>query len=220
VLNKELRQLQHLFASYEKMIGRVLAEKSIPIDPASTAPLDGAVEQLSKKARDRFERLRDQLESLMLATIQDYLDEKDSLQNTVIPPLLHTTRQSSSGELTAFGTQYFQLLQQKDSRATAKLTRNANLLAKAGVVFLPVTLMTSYFSIQIPHLMDDYTLATYWGSFAVVLGISLITLLFFAKLLMIVGEYFDRLSDDAFRKAARLVWKKKQKHEEAKIKAS
>ena len=111
-------------------------------------------------------------------------------------------------------------MQQKDSRATAKLTRNANLLAKAGVIFLPVTLMTSYFSIQIPNLMDDYTAATYWVSFAVVLAISLITLLFFGKLLMVIGEYFDRLSDNAFRKGARLLWKKKQKHEEAKIKAS
>ena len=95
MLNKELRQLQHLFASYEKMIGRVLAEKSIPFDSTSAAPTDGAVEQLSKKARDRFERLRDQLESLMLATIQDYLDEKDSLQNTVRRHLLHMSHQNS-----------------------------------------------------------------------------------------------------------------------------
>ena len=85
-LNKELRQLKHLFASYQTMIERVLAEKAPPSDPAYANASEGAVEKLSKKARDRFQRLREQLESLMLESIRDYLDETESLKNTVWPP--------------------------------------------------------------------------------------------------------------------------------------
>ncbi len=61
------------------MIQRLLADKYVSGENMTGVNGD----MLSKKARDRFERLRDQLQSLMLDTIQDYLDEKDSLMNTV-----------------------------------------------------------------------------------------------------------------------------------------
>ena len=112
------------------------------------------------------------------------------------------------------------MISQKDSRATAKLTRNANLLAKAGVIFLPVTLMTSYFSIQIPNLMNDYTAATYWGAFAVVAGISIIGLLFFSKLLMVVSDYLDSVGDRVFHQGAAFVARRNARKREAKAKVS
>jgi hypothetical protein len=45
--------------------------------------LEAPRDKLSKKVRDRFERLSDQLQSLMLDEIKDYTDETASLQETV-----------------------------------------------------------------------------------------------------------------------------------------
>lgn len=90
--------------------------------------------RLSQKAVDRFGRLNDRLRLLMLDTIDEYLVEKSSLSDT-----------------------YFNLLAQKDSQATAKLNRSASLLAKLSVFFLPISFMTSYFSIQIPDLVSGPT---------------------------------------------------------------
>jgi hypothetical protein len=86
--------------------------------------------KLSQKAYDRFARLNDRLKLLMLDTIDEYLEEKSSLSNT-----------------------YFNLLALKDSQATAKLNRSASLLAKLSVFFLPISFMTSYFSVEIPELV-------------------------------------------------------------------
>lgn len=94
-------------------------------------------------------------------------------------------------------------MQQRDSRATAKLTRSANLLAKFGVIFLPVSLMTAYFSVQIPDLTNAYSGTTYWATFAVVLGISLIGLFFFGKVLMKISETLEHYSDQAWSVVSR-----------------
>lgn len=100
---------------------------------ASTANLNGTPARgvkLSQKAYDRFARLNDRLKLLMLDTIDEYLEEKSSLSST-----------------------YFNLLALKDSQATAKLNRSASLLAKLSVFFLPISFMTSYFSVEIPDLV-------------------------------------------------------------------
>lgn len=86
--------------------------------------------KLSQKAYDRFARLNDRLKLLMLDTIDEYLEEKSSLSST-----------------------YFNLLALKDSQATSKLNRSASLLAKLSVFFLPISFMTSYFSVEIPELV-------------------------------------------------------------------
>lgn len=101
----------------------------------STANVNGTPARgvkLSQKAYDRFARLNDRLKLLMLDTIDEYLEEKSSLSNT-----------------------YFNLLALKDSQATAKLNRSASLLAKLSVFFLPISFMTSYFSVEIPELVCD-----------------------------------------------------------------
>lgn len=101
----------------------------------STANVNGTPARgvkLSQKAYDRFARLNDRLKLLMLDTIEEYLEEKSSLSNT-----------------------YFNLLALKDSQATSKLNRSASLLAKLSVFFLPISFMTSYFSVEIPELVCD-----------------------------------------------------------------
>lgn len=124
--------------------------------------------KLSQKAFDRFDRLSIRLRLLMLDTIDEYLEEKASLSQT-----------------------YFNLMSQKDSQATSKLNRSASLLAKLSVFFLPISFMTSYFSIQIPDLTDNYTGTTYWVSFAVVATMSFLSLFFFSRLLMVVSDVLD-----------------------------
>lgn len=173
--SRDLRQLKHLFESYEKLIKGIM---DLPVDAHDREEnMAGSVSnllapsravRLSQKAVDRFGRLNDRLRLLMLDTIDEYLVEKSSLSDT-----------------------YFNLLAQKDSQATAKLNRSASLLAKLSVFFLPISFMTSYFSIQIPDLINGYTGTTYWVTFAVIATLSFLSLFFFSRFLMIVSDVLD-----------------------------
>lgn len=88
-------------------------------------------------------------------------------------------------------SQYFNITTQKDSEATAKLTRNATLLSRLGVAFLPVSLMTGYFSVQIEDLQGVYTAKTYWVTFAIIMSFSFLGLFFLTRLLSTVTESLD-----------------------------
>ncbi len=63
-----------------------------------------------------------------------------------------------------------------------RLTRITILLAKVTILFMPVSLMTGYFSVQITDLNGVYSVKTYWACFGVVMGLSLIFLIIFGKL--------------------------------------
>jgi len=63
-----------------------------------------------------------------------------------------------------------------------RLTRITILLAKVTILFMPVSLMTGYFSVQIPDLMNKYSSKTYWVAFAVIMTLSFIFLLVFGQL--------------------------------------
>ncbi|KAH8788445.1 hypothetical protein F5883DRAFT_5394 [Diaporthe sp. PMI_573] len=175
--SKDLRQLKHLFESYEKLftgimdLGTETGGEDRDAVNTSGANVNGTPARgvkLSQKAYDRFARLNDRLKLLMLDTIDEYLEEKSSLSNT-----------------------YFNLLALKDSQATAKLNRSASLLAKLSVFFLPISFMTSYFSVEIPELSESWTGRTYWVSFAVISALSFMSLFFFSRLLMIVSDVLD-----------------------------
>lgn len=92
-------------------------------------------------------------------------------------------------------SQYFNLTQQKDSSATARLTRSATLLAKLSVFFLPISFITSYFSIQIEDLYKWWNGNTYWYTFAVVATISFLSLFFFSRLLMFFSDVLDEWAE-------------------------
>lgn len=179
--SKDLRQLKHLFESYEKLIKGIMElgtdvnsdDKDMAAMSSSTGNLPGTIGhargvKLSQKAFDRFDRLNVRLRLLMLDTIEEYLEEKSSLSGT-----------------------YFNLLAQKDSQATSKLNRSASLLAKLSVFFLPISFMTSYFSVQIPDLADNWTGRTYWITFAVIATLSFLSLFFFSRFLMVVSDVVD-----------------------------
>ncbi|KIX01597.1 uncharacterized protein Z518_09323 [Rhinocladiella mackenziei CBS 650.93] len=112
--------------------------------------------KLSFSAVVRFERLLDRIRLYALTEIEECLKEKESLV------LMN-----------------FNLVALKESQAVERLTRTTVLLAKATILFLPVSLMTGYFSIQLPEVAEKYTLKTYWLSFLVVSLLSMVFLLVF-----------------------------------------
>lgn len=73
-------------------------------------------------------------------------------------------------------SQNFNLITLKESYAIEKLTRITIILAKATILFLPVSLMTAYFSTQIEDLQGVYTATTYWVCFAIIISISFVFL--------------------------------------------
>lgn len=100
-LSKELRKLKHLFENYKNLIHKVMATTRLDADTNQKFPLtregtqtslqisraDLASEDrrviLTKSALERFDRLADRLQWLMLNTIQGHLDEINALSDTV-----------------------------------------------------------------------------------------------------------------------------------------
>lgn len=73
----------------------------------------------------------------------------------------------------------FNLIAMRQSQAVEKLTRITILLAKVTILFMPVSVLTGYFSTQIKDLQDVYTARTYWISFAVTVVLSVMFLFLF-----------------------------------------
>ncbi|KAI5865016.1 hypothetical protein GGS23DRAFT_557275 [Durotheca rogersii] len=166
-LSKDLRELKHLFENYRNLIRKIMTVGKVDVQPGGQ--LDGSRRfSLTNSALSRFERLGDRLQFLMLNTIEGFLEE-----------------------IAALSTTYFNLTQQKDSQATARLTRSATLLAKLSVFFLPISFMTSYFSVQIEDLYLYWTAKTYWYAFAVIASVSFVSLFFFSRLLMFFSDVLD-----------------------------
>lgn len=94
-LGKDLRELKHLFENYKAMIQKILqttsSEKVHASPLRSMSGLDLAEEDfgedgviiMAKSARERFERLGERLQWLMLNTIKGYQDETAALSDTV-----------------------------------------------------------------------------------------------------------------------------------------
>ncbi|PYH95975.1 ADP-ribosylation factor [Aspergillus ellipticus CBS 707.79] len=112
--------------------------------------------QLSSAAVARFERLLDRIKLYCLSEIDACLTEKENLT------FLN-----------------FNLIALKDSQAVEKLTRITILLAKVTILFLPVSLMTGYFSTELQNVKGYYTINQYWVSFGVIMFLSALLLFIF-----------------------------------------
>ncbi|TGJ88154.1 hypothetical protein E0Z10_g513 [Xylaria hypoxylon] len=167
-LSKDLRELKHLFENYKNLISKITALGKVDAQVRNGHAEDARRVMLTDTALSRFERLGDRLQYLMLNSIEGYL-----------------------GEINALSSTYFNLTQQKDSEATARLTRSATLLAKLSVFFLPISFLTSYFSIQIEDLYTYWHGTDYWYSFAVIASLSFLALFFFSRLLMFASDTLD-----------------------------
>lgn len=189
VIGRELRTNQHMHEGYSSIIKRILEYKQVSspsatfashpttpnasfhFQPAQFLPSPPRRITLALSASERFERLGDRIHLLVLSSLNEALSEKDALLST-----------------------YFNITAQLDSISTTKLTKNAAILSKLGVLFLPVSLMTAYFSVQIDDLQGVYTARTYWVAFAVIMSVSVACLFFFQFWLVRVMEMVEGLA--------------------------
>ncbi|KAJ0416073.1 hypothetical protein BJY00DRAFT_304404 [Aspergillus carlsbadensis] len=188
-LGRQLAVLKRLYQSYELIMTRILQrqrglrDEARPNHPkyvlghtltdteiherrqttmqratsVSSAPETTTVGvRLNSPAVARFERLLDRIKLYCLSEIDSCLTEKESLT------FLN-----------------FNLIALKDSQAVEKLTRITILLAKVTILFLPVSLMTGYFSTELEGVKGVYTQLEYWVSFAVIMVLSIILLSLF-----------------------------------------
>ncbi|KAL2847988.1 hypothetical protein BJX68DRAFT_106916 [Aspergillus pseudodeflectus] len=187
-LGRQLAVLKRLYQSYELIMTRILQRQRVLRDEArsahpkyavghtfadteiherrqmtmqsatsvSSAPETTVGVRLSTPAIARFERLLDRIKLYCLSEIDSCLTEKESLT------FLN-----------------FNLIALKDSQAVEKLTRITILLAKVTILFLPVSLMTGYFSTELEGVKGVYTQVEYWVSFAVIMVLSIILLSLF-----------------------------------------
>jgi hypothetical protein len=89
-LGIDIRQYQNLYKGYQKLIHRIL-EPQDTLQRGSASTLDGFTTdnrgvQIRQSAKQRFERLSDRIQLLILSETQEFLAEKDALINTVLPP--------------------------------------------------------------------------------------------------------------------------------------
>lgn len=59
-----------------------------------------------------------------------------------------------------------------------RLTRVTLLLAKVTILFMPVTLMTGYFSVNFQG--TEFSVQSYWWAFGIVLGVSCVLVFLFS----------------------------------------
>lgn len=178
-IGRQLAVLKRLYESYDLIITRVLEkQRDSPTAPSATphsCPSVLAMDSqavpprrrrqdqlgvfLTSAARVRFERLGDRIKLYALSEIQESMDLKDSLVSM-----------------------NFNLITIRESDAVERLTRITILLAKVTILFLPVSLMTAYFSTQLSDAGQEFTVRSYWISFAVIMLLSFAGLWGFGKL--------------------------------------
>ncbi|KAG7058624.1 ADP-ribosylation factor [Colletotrichum scovillei] len=166
--------------------------------------------QLSKHGAEDFERRLLSLKPVRQAMPPSDLDSNTACEGSSnlfyylfedyssALPVLRTSKRE-------LGRLYFNLTAQRDSQATARLSRSATVLAKLSVFFLPITFMTSYFSVEIPDLVEHYTPKMYWVCFAVIAGISFISLFFFSRMIEILSDVLEAWAHTAVRSTRRFV---------------
>lgn len=172
---------------YDSLIKRILEYKD-SITTITTPPSSSAIPvqmqcsttafsrrvSLDLAAAERFERLGERIRLLVLSSLSEAIAEKDALIST-----------------------YFNITARRDSEATAQLSKNGAILSKLGVLFLPVSLMTAYFSVQIDDLSGVYTAKTYWVCFGVIMLLSILSLFFFQFWLLRCMELAEKAMKSA-----------------------
>lgn len=174
-IGKELGVLKRHYLSYNRIIDRllepqvatsaslqgshVLSDASELSSLNTVRPLVTEKESLlgvslTSAARSRFRRLKDLIDLYALSEVEEYLKQKDSLVTT-----------------------NFSLIAMKESLDMERLTKITLLITKATILFLPISLMSAYFSVQFTGV--EYTVKEYWVSFSVILAMSWIMLFAF-----------------------------------------
>ena len=180
-IGKELGILKRHFESYDRIIDRLLEPQPASAASIQNMRLEGNVDasgsrtsldtirpvlanveerestlgvSLPTPARVRFKRLRDSIDLYALSEVEEYIKQKDSLINI-----------------------NFQLIAIKESNDVERLSKTALLLTKFTILFLPLSFVTSYFSVPLQGMV--YGVREYWISFAVTLLLSWVALFVF-----------------------------------------
>ena len=176
-LGRQLSALKSICRSYESIIERVVHRQNVSRSRARhglitrqqtdimdlqlyDADAEESAIKLSLSSLARFERLHDRIGLLLMTEVDECLSEKDALV------LMN-----------------FNLISLKEAHTVEKLTRMTILLAKVTIVFLPISLATAYFSMQL-KAVENYSIETYWLVFLVVMVVTvafLATFEFFAS---------------------------------------
>jgi Mg2+ and Co2+ transporter CorA len=147
-----------------------------PHDPAPTLGDPNILGvPLSPTAIAKFERLRDRVKLYALGEIEDCLAEKTELISMT-----------------------FNLLAMRESQAVERLSRVAIFLTKFTFLFLPLTLITGYFSMQLKD-MDDYTQAHFWAASGIFVVLMIL-------ILYTVGKSTDTLETGVIWKSVKEMW--------------
>lgn len=203
-IGRQLSVLKRMYQSYEVIIDRVLekqeqtlaslknshilalaedgANGSMTLDDNASSnahPIGEDVSMLgvalSSAARARFKRLKYRTRLYAISEIEECLSQKESLVMMVSgqqrPPRHHI-------HSTNLGVQNFNLIAIKESLSVERLTRVTLLLAKATLLFMPVSIMAAYFSCQFEG--QEFTVRQFWTWFGVVVGVSLVGLFVFS----------------------------------------
>lgn len=209
LVGRQLTVLKLIYQSYELIIQRILrhsesedstrsearrvslmnqfsglpdlssSQRSATLPMQETASLGDTTLNLPLSARVRFERLRDRVRLYALTEIEECLKEKDSLVFMVNASPISNAQHPFRGRRGLTSAQNFNLVSLTESQAVETLTRTTILLAKATILFLPVSLMTGYFSVQLQEIDNLYSLTTYWVCFMVVVLVSILGLVVF-----------------------------------------
>lgn len=126
-------------------------QSSEPLAPMGDPNILGV--PLSPLAVAKFERLRDRVKLYALGEIDDCLAEKSELVDMT-----------------------FNLIAMKEAQAVESLTRVAIFLTKFTFLFLPLTLITGYFSMQLNDISGKYSLKDFWGASGVFVGLMILVL--------------------------------------------
>ncbi|KAF2428914.1 hypothetical protein EJ08DRAFT_591732 [Tothia fuscella] len=181
-IGRQLSTLKRLYQGYDSIIARLLEKqestlaslKNSHILASTTAnsphinsmsssqihdPTTNGAEiigvSFSSAARVRFERLRHRINLYVLSEINGCLEQKESLV-----------------------MMNFNLIAIKESYSVERLTRVTLLLAKVTLIFMPVSLMTAYFSAQFKDV--EFAVGTYWKWFGGTVGASIAGLMLFS----------------------------------------
>jgi Mg2+ and Co2+ transporter CorA len=173
-IGRKLGVLKRLYSSYDILIEQVLKKQEATLAslknsqafPSGMQSMEQSTQlvdpnlmgvPLSSAARMRFETLRRRIRLYALNEVEECLLQKESL--TMVN---------------------FNLIAIKESYSVERLTRITLLLAKVTMLFMPVSLMSGYFSSQ---LVDaEFTIKSYWTSFAIILTVSILALTIFSVL--------------------------------------
>ncbi|KAK5137346.1 hypothetical protein LTR08_008923 [Meristemomyces frigidus] len=173
-IGKELGVLKRHYQAYNRIVDRLLEPRMITsaslqnsrvVSKASDTSLDTVRPRVTEKqsmlgvslssaARVRFKRLQDVIDLYALNEVEEYSKQKESLV-----------------------AMNFSLIAMKETLAMERMSQVTLLITKATILFLPVSLMSGYFSIGLAGA--KYTVTEYWTCFSVVLFLSWIALFVF-----------------------------------------